>query len=187
MTTTTAFRLGLAAALVAAVAVITDAQSRWKPSVGWIQEAMLFYPDNTYDIGESGDHRPRNIYAGTAVNTTSFVAAAAGLHGWSGRGWLSCSADGICAITENDLTGFTRFNFGGNTAAFSSLIPVVVGSVGHGFILGQADGTGITFATLGAATDGAMVYCTDCTFANPCAGSGTGAIAKRLNGAWRCD
>lgn len=46
-----------------------------------------------------------------------------------------------------------------------------------------------TFANLGipAPVDGFQRYCSDCTFANPCAGGGTGAIAKRLNGAWRCD
>lgn len=44
-----------------------------------------------------------------------------------------------------------------------------------------------TFGALGSPANGAMIYCSDCAFANPCAGSGTGAIAKRLNGAWRCD
>jgi hypothetical protein len=45
----------------------------------------------------------------------------------------------------------------------------------------------VLFSALGAAQNGTVAYCSDCTFANPCAGSGTGAIAKRLNGAWRCD
>lgn len=35
--------------------------------------------------------------------------------------------------------------------------------------------------------NGSMTYCSDCTIANPCAGSGTGALAKRLNGAWVCN
>lgn len=47
--------------------------------------------------------------------------------------------------------------------------------------------TATLFASLGTPADGIMKYCSDCTFANPCAGSGTGAFAKRLNGAWRCD
>ncbi|MDE2099296.1 MAG: hypothetical protein KGL39_18730 [Patescibacteria group bacterium] len=37
------------------------------------------------------------------------------------------------------------------------------------------------------ATNGEMAYCSDCTIANPCAGSGTGAIAKRLNGVNVCN
>jgi len=46
---------------------------------------------------------------------------------------------------------------------------------------------GTNLAGLTAAPNGTMIYCSDCTFANPCAGAGTGAFAKRLNGAWRCD
>lgn len=42
-------------------------------------------------------------------------------------------------------------------------------------------------ANLGTPADGTIAYCSDCTIANPCAGSGTGAIAKRLNGAWVCN
>lgn len=45
----------------------------------------------------------------------------------------------------------------------------------------------IAFASLGTPSDGAVVYCSDCTKATPCAGSGNGALAKRLNGAWDCD
>ena len=45
----------------------------------------------------------------------------------------------------------------------------------------------VTFAELGTPANGYEVYCSDCTVANPCAGSGTGAMAKRLNAAWRCD
>ena len=35
--------------------------------------------------------------------------------------------------------------------------------------------------------DGSIVFCADCTIANPCAGSGTGALAKRLNSTWVCN
>lgn len=44
-----------------------------------------------------------------------------------------------------------------------------------------------TFASLGTPANGVMTYCSDCTIANPCAGAGTGAIAKRLNGVWVCN
>ena len=47
--------------------------------------------------------------------------------------------------------------------------------------------TGVTFGNLGTPVDGTVIYCSSCSFANPCADGGTGAIAKRLNGAWRCD
>ncbi len=44
-----------------------------------------------------------------------------------------------------------------------------------------------TFANLGTPSNGVIAYCSDCTIANPCAGAGTGAIAKRLNGVWVCN
>lgn len=44
-----------------------------------------------------------------------------------------------------------------------------------------------TFASLGAPANGTVKFCSDCTIANPCAGAGSGAIAKRLNGAWVCN
>ncbi len=48
----------------------------------------------------------------------------------------------------------------------------------------------IPFASLGAPSNGTIAYCSDCTVTgagdNTCAGAGTGALAVRLNGAWRC-
>jgi hypothetical protein len=46
---------------------------------------------------------------------------------------------------------------------------------------------GVAFAALGTPQNGSVVYCSDCTVASPCAGGGTGALAKRLNGAWVCN
>lgn len=43
------------------------------------------------------------------------------------------------------------------------------------------------FANLGTPANGTMYYCSDCTIANPCAGGGTGALAKRLAGVWVCN
>lgn len=45
------------------------------------------------------------------------------------------------------------------------------------------------FANLAIPTpaNGDIRYCPDCTIANPCAGSGTGAFAKRLNNIWVCN
>jgi hypothetical protein len=69
------------------------------------------------------------------------------------------------------------FTLGGNT--FSG-----TGSVMRATMPILAD---TLFAALGTPANGAITYCSDCTKATPCAGSGTGAIAKRLNGAWDCD
>jgi hypothetical protein len=45
----------------------------------------------------------------------------------------------------------------------------------------------VLFANLGTPGNGTFVNCSDCTIANPCAGGGTGAFAKRLNGVWVCN
>lgn len=44
-----------------------------------------------------------------------------------------------------------------------------------------------TFGDLGTPANGKVKYCSDCTIASPCAGAGTGAIAKRLNNIWVCN
>ncbi len=45
----------------------------------------------------------------------------------------------------------------------------------------------VAFSGLGTPPNGAQVYCTDCLYgSSPCAGSGSGAPAFRVNGAWRC-
>ena len=46
---------------------------------------------------------------------------------------------------------------------------------------------GVAFSALGTPSNGATQYCSDCTIANPCASGGSGAFAKRLNGAWVCN
>lgn len=46
---------------------------------------------------------------------------------------------------------------------------------------------GTTFSALGTPGNGSLIYCSDCTIAATCAGSGTGAFAKRLNGVWVCN
>jgi hypothetical protein len=43
------------------------------------------------------------------------------------------------------------------------------------------------FANLGTPANGTLYFCPDCTVTNPCAGAGTGALAKRLNGVWVCN
>lgn len=72
---------------------------------------------------------------------------------------------------------------GGNNLAFAPGSTTKWTMDNNGFLVSA----GVAFASLGTPANGTMVYCSDCTFANPCAGAGTGALAKRLNGAWRCD
>lgn len=56
---------------------------------------------------------------------------------------------------------------------------------------GQQINLGVDFGDLTGASasqaNGTSVYCTNCTEADPCAGSSTGAFAKRQNGRWKCN
>ncbi len=60
-------------------------------------------------------------------------------------------------------------------------------------ILGQTQGLSalellpLTFANLPVATNGSLVFCSDCQATNPCAGGGSGAFAKRIGGVWICN
>lgn len=72
-------------------------------------------------------------------------------------------------------------NMNGNTISDGSTSNgVSVASQGIGF-------AAKIFSGLGTPANGTIVYCSDCTIANPCASGGTGALAKRLNGAWVCN
>jgi hypothetical protein len=48
----------------------------------------------------------------------------------------------------------------------------------------------VTFLNLGAPANSAIFYCSNCTVTsgidNTCAGAGTGAMAFRIDGAWKC-
>lgn len=45
----------------------------------------------------------------------------------------------------------------------------------------------VAFASLGTPANGSQIYCSDCNIANPCSSGGTGAMAKRIAGAWVCN
>jgi len=46
----------------------------------------------------------------------------------------------------------------------------------------------VSFSNLPASpVNGMVLYCSDCTIANPCAGSGKGALAKRIANTWICN
>lgn len=45
----------------------------------------------------------------------------------------------------------------------------------------------ITQASLPAASDGTVLFCSDCNPDATCTGSGAGAFAFRIGGAWACE
>lgn len=117
--------------------------------------------------------------------------------------YLAVSSSGATSMGWNGENGNTHI-FQGYSVMFGSsgltapdvgltrpsagAIRVTNASTGYGQL--QAGGmvlNATAFASLGTPSDGTFLYCSDCTIANPCAGSGTGAFAKRLNGAWVCN
>lgn len=89
---------------------------------------------------------------------------------------IHSSADGLRFSADNHATLYVTQNH--VTAASSSIYANPQNAT--------TDGP-VTFNNLGTPMDGIQTFCVDCTFANPCASGGTGAIAKRLAGSWRCD
>jgi hypothetical protein len=64
---------------------------------------------------------------------------------------------------------------------------VMIDEVGLGIVAGgPLTLLSRTLATLGTPPNGTLIYCSDCTKTDPCAGGGTGAFASRVNSAWSC-
>jgi hypothetical protein len=105
---------------------------------------------------------------------------------------------GTVAATENqfcdyDVTSLTANGSSGqpsvrdNCTFTGGAPPTADEGTGSVAFDGSLVSTGVTQANLGTPANGRIIYCSDCTIANPCAGAGTGAIAKRLNGVWVCN
>ncbi len=112
--------------------------------------------------------------------------------------YAETSAGAVSSTTtfDNQFTSFTdplRAADGSEgTPSHSFTSDTDVGLYRTADVLGLAGPAGvqlptILFASLPAASNGVLIYCSDCTKATPCATAGSGALAKRLNGAWDCD
>jgi len=85
----------------------------------------------------------------------------------SGRTWEITEAAGVLTLF-NSTSNVANLRLGGNPPG-SVLLPAVL------------------FAALGTPANGSQAYCSDCGIGGVCAGAGTGAWAKRLNGGWVCN
>lgn len=136
--------------------------------------------DNTLRIRRDGLMEQRAILAVTAAGGT----VDANLIGIELRG----------AATPN-LLAYNR-----NTAAY---LPMVYDALSHTFnVSGTTQmtiGPGLVMsganivtlgsvlqANLGTPANGTIIYCSDCNTASACTAGGTGALASRQNGAWKC-
>lgn len=89
-------------------------------------------------------------------------------------------------INDNDISqnfnAGNQINFLGTATNVMRAGNVIATAQAGSFQLGS-----ITFANLGTPADGSIIFCSNCTIANPCASGGTGAFAKRLNSTWICN
>lgn len=141
-------------------------------------------------LGLNGQTPAYTIDSG--ANTTDIIRLGKMLGGaWVGvdSTWLFLQnsnlsiASGNYALSQNG-SGATQIN-----AASGQSLFIKVGNASAITINSDQSATfaGTTFGSLGTPSNGTLRYCTDCTIANPCAGGGTGALAKRLNGVWVCN
>jgi hypothetical protein len=134
---------------------------------------------NSIDISPSliqpNVNLPMVYSAGQAVTAAGQPAtvqgtAAQGVVNGSGGGVTLTSGAGLGTGNSGDIT----------------VTPGAPGGTGSS---GNLVLTARVFANLGTppSGNGSLTFCSDCTIASPCAGGGTGALAKRLNGAWVCN
>lgn len=93
----------------------------------------------------------------------------------------------VSQILFTDNAGANPVGIDRNAAGVLEVNNGVANNITGDLAYEQWIGTAVLFAALGAPANGTFVYCSDCTIANPCAGGGNGALAKRLNGIWVCN
>lgn len=100
------------------------------------------------------------------------------------------AADTDCSTNSHEFVRYSRNNGGALAGYTVNYNPDGTGGVYFsGNVKFNAETTlrSRTNAQLGAEANGTIYYCTDCTIANPCAGGGTGAVAKKIASAWVCN
>lgn len=128
-------------------------------------------------------------FAGAATNT-----GFSNVNGVSGVSFFSAGAESLRLTGSGyNISYEANLAIGGLTASIYSIASGVIG-VGNSY--NSSTPTGklmalninpgyVTFATLPASpANGDMVVCSDCTIANPTAGSGAGALVVRVGAAW---
>ncbi len=167
----------------------------------WNQGATVFHNfiSNITDTASSANSMHFELQVGGAnvfsvrkdgmlINEIAVITGTGGYFQMNARSRMQSTADYYMNFTSADGTGFLMLGLGPAAVTHPSIsVSAAVAGQTQGIIITRGDATNQTFAGLGAATNGSMIYCADCTIASPCAGAGTGAIAKRLNGVWVCN
>lgn len=127
--------------------------------------------------------------AGTGLYTTGSLLAVSSFNApamaWSGANGNTLMNGSYQFVFGS--SGFSTPDIGLSRSA-AGVLRVTDASTGYGRVeAGRLILNAVLQADLGTVVNGTLVYCSDCTVATPCAGSGTGALAKGLNGAWVCN
>ncbi len=123
------------------------------------------------------------------------LLAATMLLGVRARAWAQCAPcpNGVAAGGTEPRLGLALPNdceCGGHARGTANFSSIGQHAAWDGIPTELASRT-YTFATLSSTTygpvqNGALRYCSNCTQATPCASGGSGALARRENGAWNC-
>jgi hypothetical protein len=174
--------------------VLIDSDS---PQDGWITRALSI-------SGVTGQSSVKNIvHIGSHTHPEDIVLTALQRCNGPNPATTQCATN----VLQDDFAGVTLqeaslgWYFLGHSSsraapALFSSSPSVGMFLANPFVIFR---NGSLFSQLGGQTNGTFTYCSDCkvitpascSAANPsacvCAGGGTGAFAKRLNGAWFCN
>lgn len=138
--------------------------------------------------------RSRNVASGSGYSASSGIQQFAQFIGTVAQTSTAGYTGMEVNVTESSTGNGAKLLYNGIVGASSKFSVSNTGVVLTGAAVAGTDQLGavkpgvVTFASLsGSASNGQLVYCSDCTIANPCATSGTGAMAKRLNGVWICN
>lgn len=148
---------------------------------GMLLEGSALY---TNGVGIRMQAQTNTPFAGLDIQGTNWTGGAIRLANNSSIHLVSTT--GNDGLIYNDLSNNIQI-LAGNGGSVK-----ILGSSGNGFSVdtnGALVLRSVTFAQLNSVltADNMMVYCSDCTIANPCAGSGSGSIAKRLNSVKVCN
>lgn len=143
------------------------------------------------------------VPSGGTSSATPLQIGFAGTGLYTASGLLAVASSNIPTMAWNGANGNTHVNgsyqfvFGssgfstpdiGLSRSAAGVLRVTDASAGYGRVeAGRLILNAVLQADLGTVVNGTLVYCSDCTVANPCASGGTGALAKGLNGAWVCN
>jgi hypothetical protein len=162
----------------ASYTVSSSANSQGTPDTSWVRAAAA-----TWRATNASDLSPGSDGAGNLI-----IGTAAGAIGTSGAGVLAFALSTAPTTSPADVGGqFYSLDWNGAGTAAVHLRNEESGI----YIFGsQFKIPTVVFSSLGTPANGTLTVCTDCTVTsgsdNTCAGSGSGALAVRLNGVWRC-